>query len=306
MGNLQPADLKLSSVPGAIVEAHGLPQPQWDTIVQWMEDNVPPEQADEVWAEFELQWLEGLGDVLGPEYSMYRLGRTLLLSPQSDGEATDLVRFADRAWNEINDFFAELVPEDEGSSVVVIVFDDNDKYDNYLSCFPEEDHQSGSTGSAIWAGHDHVAMVDQLLASDLEATVAAGFAKLYLQPMDLPTWLDNGAAALAISTVIEGIDFRPGSDMPAEELDRWRQRGIANFWSGDSFSSMDEEQTDSYRLAELLVRLILWDHKKDKLIEFLEEADPDDCGEAAAKKLLGRGLGDFIAEMLGPGDWSPG
>ncbi|UCD74748.1 MAG: hypothetical protein JSV91_13290 [Phycisphaerales bacterium] len=305
MSSQPPTDLSLKSIPDAIVEVEGLPQPRWDVIGQWMEANVPPEKADEVWSEFELQWLEGLADTMGSEYSIYRLGRTLLLSPQSEGEAGDLVRFADRAWRNINDFLLNLVPDDEESSVVLVVFEESEKYHSYLSHFAEDEHHAGVVGSVIWGGHEHVALVNQLMPEDLEAVAALELAHLYIRPLDLPIWLNEGTALLAGNMVIDSARFRPGADMPADELERWHKRGLEGFWSGRSFDAADEEQADSFRLAELLVRLVLWDHKKKKFVRYLQEVDNEDAGESAARELFGRGLGELVSEILGPGEWSP-
>ena len=71
----------------------------------------------------------------------------------------------------------------------------------------------------------------------------------------------------------------------------------------------------SYQLAEVLMRLLVADHRprwfglsrerQRRFFAFLQEADRTDCGEAAAQEHLGFGLEQLANQFLGPGDWAP-
>jgi hypothetical protein len=102
----------------------------------------------------------------------------------------------------------------------------------------------------------------------------------------------------------------------ADKMKRgWGKRGLDGFWRGESFLAPGKAQHYSYLLAEILVQLLIEDHRprwfglakgsQKRLFAFLRNADGLDCGEAAARDHLGVGLSDLTARFLGPGDWAP-
>jgi hypothetical protein len=83
----------------------------------------------------------------------------------------------------------------------------------------------------------------------------------------------------------------------------WNAATIQEFWTGKSFIRPDDGQALSYELARLLVQLLGKDY--DALTRLCETATFQDGGEAAAKMVLGMGLDDLAAVVLGPGEWTP-
>lgn len=91
----------------------------------------------------------------------------------------------------------------------------------------------------------------------------------------------------------------------AEELRAfWRDRGLNEFWWGKGFHSVEGFQEPSYRLAQVLFRLLLADHRR-KLPDFIRAAREEDSGDDAARTCLGFGLSELAAQFLGPGNWAP-
>ena len=93
----------------------------------------------------------------------------------------------------------------------------------------------------------------------------------------------------------------------------WNRHGLADFWWGEVFFRSGQAQTLGYELAELLVRLLFEDHRPrwfgfdrshyERLLLFLQTADREDGGQAAALEHLGIGLEQLAAQFLGPGPW---
>jgi hypothetical protein len=78
----------------------------------------------------------------------------------------------------------------------------------------------------------------------------------------------------------------------------WKRHDLTEFWSGRSFYAADDGQRHSYEIAEILVRLILADHRP-QFLDFLNDADRDDAGAAAAMKHFNRSLNDLATIFLG-------
>jgi hypothetical protein len=102
--------------------------------------------------------------------------------------------------------------------------------------------------------------------------------------------------------------------MGNRHLQFWREHGLDQFWNGEGFLLPGEIQLLSYQLAEILVRLIVYETRPrwfglvrephQKLLGFLRSASIEDHGLAACREHLGCGLDEIAAKFLGPGEWS--
>ncbi|NML48713.1 hypothetical protein HHL11_33570 [Ramlibacter sp. G-1-2-2] len=83
----------------------------------------------------------------------------------------------------------------------------------------------------------------------------------------------------------------------------WTEATIQEFWAGKSFLRPDDGQPLSYELARLLVSLL--DKDYEMLAGFCRLAQREDGGEQAARAVLGAGLQELAAVVLGAGTWAP-
>ena len=84
----------------------------------------------------------------------------------------------------------------------------------------------------------------------------------------------------------------------------WRQHGLAKFWWGDGFFSPDEEQQHSYRLAAILFRLLVTDHRRS-LPLLIRHANAADAGDSALRESCGKTAAELMSQVLGSGEWTP-
>jgi tetratricopeptide (TPR) repeat protein len=125
-----------------------------------------------------------------------------------------------------------------------------------------------------------------------------------LSHLPLPLWLEEGVAQLTEAALSGGMPFALNGEDAAGIRRYWREHGLRDFWWGTGFHSLDGGQRHSYRLAEILFRLIVGDHRR-RLPDFVRHTQADDAGDGAAREFLGRSLADLAAQFLGPGSWDP-
>jgi hypothetical protein len=136
----------------------------------------------------------------------------------------------------------------------------------------------------------------------MEAVVVHELTHALVRHLPIPAWLNEG---LAVNTEQRFVPARP--KYQAEQLrwmlgNFWNEATIQEFWSGKSFLRPDDGQPLSYELAKLLVQLL---DKEHLLARFCALASQQDGGETAAREVLGAGLDQLAAVVLGPGPWAP-
>ena len=121
-----------------------------------------------------------------------------------------------------------------------------------------------------------------------------------LNELDAPQWIEEGVSQVVEEQLGGGHAIRLDHETARNLRAYWHRQGLNDFWSGKSFDNPDEGQGFSYQFAEILVRLILEDHRP-VFLKFLEQANREDGGEAAAREQLGKSLNDIAATFLGAG-----
>ena len=295
-----PMSLKLTDIP----RSFHLPQPNWQTIQAWVDEQVAQPEREQAWWDIAEDWLQTLNHALEGAYRIERSDNLLLLVPKESSHATALLRLGDVAVEAIVSELDDLAFENWLGPLVVLVFEDGGAYYDYIAPFYQEGEFGGSGGSCIRQGFVHVALHPATL-EQLQSALAHEIAHAALAHLKLPLWLEEGITQLAEEVARpEWGRFNLDAKTAAELRGYWRERGLADFWWGKGFFLADDGQKFSYLLAQVLFRLLLADDKPS-LAEFVHHVHVDDAGETAAQDFLGSGLADLAAKFLGEGEWEP-
>jgi hypothetical protein len=289
--------LQLSRIPDAVAETDGFPRVDWEIVDRWLTANVVrPERRPEARLEAVLQWLELLAERLGDDYWINSAPRCVLLTNQSRQEGDDLLRFAERALDQIANLL-EISPDaPEAPKHILVRLHSVKLYHAYVSHFCPDAEPVGSMSMCVRPGMPHIAF---RAAPSYEQTVISGeLAYAVLSRLNAPLWIAAGVTLIVEQQVAGRHAIRLDRETARHLHAYWHRHGLADFWSGKSFHSDDEGRGFSYQLAEILMRLILADHRR-VFLEFLKQAKREDGGEAAARQQLGKSLDDIAAQYLG-------
>jgi hypothetical protein len=123
--------------------------------------------------------------------------------------------------------------------------------------------------------------------------------------LELPRWMDEGMA-MAMEQQY-GRDELLGDGWQRRHRS-WPREAIQGFWAGTAF---DEPETEKacYELARVAMYHLLHSlprgRRREHFSALVRDARWTDAGDAAARRTLGRGVGELIIPFLGPGDWAP-
>ena len=139
---------QLSEIPDAVAEADQMPRVDWAVVDRWLRASfVRTDRRAEAQLEFVLQWLELLADRLGNDYWINSAPRCVLLTNQSRREGDELLRFAERALDQIAHLL-DTNPDARGAPKHVLVRLHNiELYYTYISHFyPDGECVAGPAG----------------------------------------------------------------------------------------------------------------------------------------------------------------
>lgn len=298
----RPKLLDLSQVPGAFAFQESFRRPDWKIIGQTIEKTISPENRGEAWTEAAIQWvLQTRADVAG-DYQVRRSDEFLLLSSLKAAEADEILIFAERTLKRIYDSLREAAWRSGYGKHVILLFADDDDYYQYISFFYSEGNHPVTAGCLINRGYVHVVMslrdgrgIRQCLAHELVHNSVVH--------LPLPLWLNEGLAVLFDRTAVEWQRPILDAELRDRHLDFWNPVNIQKFWSGVSFGEPGDSNELSYSLAEIIVNLMLSEHKN--FGAFVKEAQWGDAGQTAASDCLGVDLGQVMGTFLGEGNWQP-
>ena len=178
----------------------------------------------------------------------------------------------------------------EWGSDILIVFDDDDRYYEYVSrYYPETGGFAFSSGMHIDHGCSHfVTMKADLLA--IQPVIAHEMTHGCVAHLPLPAWLNEGIAVNTEQRLCPPPPplFTP-RQMHEKHLRFWGAEEIQQFWSGKSFLRDDEGNLLSYDLARIIVDQFSSDWEAFR--PFVLAANVADAGAAAAREFLDVELG---------------
>ena len=303
-----PQGLSLEEIPSAWGDDHWVPN--WPAVRTWLSQNKPAEQHKEAWRAITSSWLNDLADDLGPPYACYATENFRILCPVDEKKARTHQDFLELAHKRlIESFGLQSLPEAPGPVVVMILYD-REEYLTYVSNFGDPpDHLDNACGAFLEGGYSHIAVYDPD-RERTDITLTKDLMRNLLSHRPRPIWLREGLARLSPTELGMGLVFNQWKEIRlAEEGIRecWQKNDIQQFWSGSAFSSPEQiKKKRAHQLAEILTRTLFLDPKaKVNFGAFVAEANRDDGGESASSEHLGAGLGHWVGEFLGPGEWAP-
>jgi hypothetical protein len=293
--------LDLSSVYMGYSFDEGFSYPDWKEVGASIRKSFSSELWPQAWREITISWLDQLREDLGGNYCLYESWNYLLLSAEPEARSRDLLGIAEDTFETIEEQLGYLTRQRKlYGKRVILAFNEEDDYYSYVSHFHADGNHAHSSGMFLGKGYGHIA-VPVSSTYQIKTILAHEFTHNALFTIPIPTWLNEGLAQR-----MEAIyQPRPMLDTEAAEEHRayWNEKNIQGFWAGTSFYGPDAGNKLSYRLGELLLKL-LSENWADTL-EFVKHADRRDGGQDAALKYLGCSLGDAIGQFLGPGQWRP-
>jgi hypothetical protein len=292
----------LDDIPGGLETCEGLPHPRWDIIWDWVDERYDDSSWGDVWTEIARQWLDKLAEHLPPGYRTWESDEFFLLCREAEEVAERLLRWCEGYRLAILRVLDGIVDDAGAGKHVVLAMHNQDTYYRYLSRFHPEGHFGGSSGTFLSWGYGHIILCGVTWGTD--RTLVHELIHAIMRDFPLPRWLSEGFTQVAEDTVLENSWFRPTAELMLRQKAYWSKNGMEGFWSGDAFHLPDEGQELSYSLAKILVLNLVSDYRK-RLPEFLEQASYTDAGEEACRATFGVGLGERVAQALGPGDWAP-
>lgn len=276
------------------------PYPDWEQVYSRL-DSFPEEQQDQVWQDFAHIWLTRLAYRLERNYAVSRSQEFILLAPMNTRRARYLLNILEGIRTRILEILGWTSAEEGDGLYVVLVFASSRSFLEYVSQFGPDGEYRTPVGQYIPGEYGHLAVVQQENWR-MESTLAYLLCHEILDKAESPNWLRTGLA------LHFGQVYDHGERLPAERFDSqvevhqeyWRERGLQGFWTGVDFFSL-ESQDMSEQFALALTRSVL-SQVKD-LSGLFRAAHWSDAGGAALLDQGGRALSDWVADILGPGQW---
>jgi hypothetical protein len=293
--------------------AEDLPRPRWDLITTWIENRVAQEERAAAWVAVGRQWLEKLGAAFGGECRVEESEHFLLLLMRPNVPPAVMLPFAEECRQVLLDTLPDIADFRVPGKHIVLAFRTAEDYYRYIAPYYPEGQHGGSGGVQIREGYAHIAMRGGLL-DVLQHTLAHEMAHFSLCGLSLPLWVEEGLTQRFAHSMTSRAPWLVDDRTAQRHKRYWGKHGLEEFWRGTSFHTKSKVCELSYQLAEVLVRLLIEEHRPrwfgwDKTPQrrfhaFLREAQVADCGEGAARAHLGFGLGELAARFLGPGGWN--
>jgi hypothetical protein len=296
-----------------ITEPDGFPRPDWVRVAERIDLGFRPDDRPAGWASATRQWLSAVAARIGESFGVFESDHFQVMMVNEPDVAGVLLRFAEHTRRSLLDLFPEVARFVEPGKHAVLAFPDPRLYYAYVEAFyPEEGEFGGSGGMHVPAGYPHIVIWGQQVIA-LQAILAHELTHAAFHHLGSPAWLEEGITQLVAHAAVG----RPGLELTADGARRhkrlWATHGLGPFWWGAGFHRPGGLQQVSYELAEILLRLLIEEHrpgffgkgKRERLVEFLRHAKATDAGQAAAVEHLRFSLGELASRFLGPGEWEP-
>ena len=296
----------------AIYETNGLPRMNWEQARNIITQHLQPHLNAGGLSHAVRWWLELMAAAAGPQYRVFEDSDFFILLSGDVGRARRILEAVQPAWRLIGKLMERDATSDSRDSTLpkqaIIIFDDPERYYDYICEFYPDQHQVFGTSSGVYIsdGYPHIVLNAPGNVVSLQ-TLVHELTHSAVDSLPLPRWLNEGMAQKMEDLVRPA--HHPFLLTPREvrlQQRYWAWFGIQRFWNGSSFN-LKGGQRPSYQLSEVMARSLIVGRGRNGLFKlFLLYAHRRDAGEEAARKFLGCGVGDLVAEFLGPGDWYPG
>lgn len=298
-----PAAIDLSQVEGTFTFEEGFSRPDWRIISKAIQETVTGSlDLDTAWNDAGRQWVMKLRADLGGDYRVDESRRFILLTSLDQEASGEILVFAERTLGQIRARLQDAAWNSSYGKHVILLFDEEDDYYQYVSYFHLDGTHPMSGGCLIRkGGYVHIAAPYQSFG--LRQMLAHELTHNCVVHLSLPLWLNEGLA----TTFERGVANAPqpvlDHDLRERHLAFWHPDNIQEFWSGVSWQKPGDSNELSYSLAEIVLKLL--SEQPGDFGLFLTQADWRDAGQTAAIDCLGIDLGTAISTFLGEGNWRP-
>lgn len=306
-----PGEVVAPGVESFPLESHlsqfgGLPYLDWQAVTRWLESIETPEVQAKAWADCEIAWLLHLKAVLGDSFTLSQQGDAVLLSSLEPNIARITLEYMNKTLRRIQRVLDGITQVPEWGKDILIVFDNEEMYYQYVSHYYPEGEFAGSSGMHIGQGCGHFVTMKADLSA-IEPVIAHEMTHGCLSHLPIPMWLNEGLAVNTERRVsrVPPLLYTP-HEMQQKHLRYWDAPKIQEFWSGKSFLRTDDGNLLSYDLAQKIVEQFAsnWDVFR----AFALSANIADGGASAAIEQFNLDLGEVAAVLIGRDpspDWTP-
>lgn len=279
----------------------GLPHADWSAVQKWVDSLPDPALHNDAWSRCEQAWLAHLAHALGANYGLRSRGQALLLSSLDARAAIVVLDYVNLTRRRVLGVLDGIAADDGNGHDIVVLFDDDSAYYRYVSHhYPQAGEFAVSGGMCIHDGCVHFVSVKNEQHA-LEPVIAHETTHAMLAHLPIPLWLNEGLAVNTERRLAPTMAGPRNTDVSAQQMHRrhrmfWGADEIQQFWSGASFGRSDQGNELSYDLARILVEQFAADWLR--FVQFVNAAQRDDGGEAAAAACLGLPLGEAVAAVL--------
>jgi hypothetical protein len=298
--------IDLEKIEDAFEIRDGLSRPDWKVIYGAIEASVLAGDRDDAWYEVAAQWLDRLRTEMGGSYHVVKSRRFLMLSPLGTEATGRMLDCAENALSSIEASLGDLKLERKRGygPHVMMLFDEDDDYYQYVSGFHNDGVHPTSGGMHIGGGYAHTVICYRTEVGAAEV-IGHELSHQAVNHLKIPLWLNEGMAQVLEKTV---GSYRRSTPLMTRELAEehrsfWTEERLQQFWAGTSFHETGDARKLSYGLAEIMMNLLTKDH--GTFLAFLRAARPEDSGQTASLDVLGVCLGETISGFLGEGNWRP-
>jgi hypothetical protein len=296
-----PSEVVVEGAPRFAVDEHcerrqGYMLMAWADVHHWLSKIELSKHQSAAWREAKRAWLLHMRCALGPSFKLRESKNVLLLSSLETKVASATLDYMERTLQRVTRMLDGVARMPVAEQEVMIIFDDEESYYRYVSCYyPEAGEYASSGGMHINAGCSHYATVKADLRL-IEPVIAHEMTHGCLDHLPLPAWLNEGLAMNVEHQLFPTPQPHTSRQLHAKHLTFWRPQTIQEFWSGRSFLRPDEGSMVSYDLARLMVEQM--SHPWEPFKQFVLAADGADAGFAAAREHLGVDLGEVVCALL--------
>ena len=300
--------MDLPDISSHLPDHEGFCRPDWEAIRPLIEAHVPESGWPAAWEAAARIWVDRLREQAGDGYEVHETRHFLLLTDAPARVVTEASRFYEWARGRILGALPGIALTEYLGKHVVLMFSQTDEYYRYLAGFVADgDVRPTSSGVCLsGGGYMHFAFPTVDNAS-YRGVLVHELTHFFVSHLPLPTWLNEALAMRMEDALCRSAPPRLDRELCARHAAHWNKGTIQGFWTGESWREVDEGNELSYNLAQILWRKIEEDLRPGQaaILAFIGRADFADAGESACREVFDLGLGDFVAEFLGEGEWAP-
>ncbi|RBP51251.1 hypothetical protein [Arenicella xantha] len=280
-----------------------LPRPDWDGIYRYVDSNVVSQDHNALWCDIARTWMRELIAHLPAGYAQTETDNFILVSNETIRYNNNFLGFLERCRKRLLSTLRGIASDAGYGKHVVVIFGEIDHYYDYVSFYgPQEGTYGLSSGMYLNYGYGHFVFQHDNL-DNAELIAAHEMTHALVDHLPIPAWLNEGMAVNMEAAICGQMPVLLDREMFNKHQRFWGEAEMQEFWRGDSFFRPDEGQALSYQLAQILVTNLSENYSA--FVEFANQANRDDGGEAAIDSVFDISLGDMVANFLGEGDWWP-